>query len=123
MRKIFKNDIWSGVHAVTDFRAETSETARFQAGDTIVVRNINPTGHTRLPRFVRGRTGTVQQRRGSFVFPDSMAHGLGPKPQHLYSVRFAARDLWGSAAAVNDYVYLDLWDDYIGGAVETTHHG
>ena len=60
--------------------------------------NINPTGHTRLPRYVRGRRGTIERDHGAHVFPDSNAHFQGENPQYLYTVRFAARELWGEAA-------------------------
>src|SRR5262249_55235943 len=33
--------------------------ARFKAGDTVRTRNLNPTTHTRLPRYARGKLGTV----------------------------------------------------------------
>ncbi len=113
MRRIAKDDIWDAVHVGAQFRMPTDAAPRFKAGDAVVVRVINPVGHTRLPRFDRGRRGVVQEDRGSFSFPDTLAHGKGPKPQHLYSVRFAARDLWGEAADARDWIYLDLWDDYI----------
>jgi hypothetical protein len=48
-----------------------------------------------------------------FVFQDTAAYSKGEKPQHLYSVRFAARDLWGEQAAPHDAVYLDLCEDYL----------
>ena len=48
---------------------------------------------------------------GVFVFPD--ADGIGEKPQHVYSVRFEARELWGDAASPSDSVYVDLWDDHL----------
>jgi nitrile hydratase len=76
-------------------------------------RNINPPTHTRLPRYARGKLGVVEWDRGIFVFPDSNAQGLGEKPQHLYSVRFAARELWGDQGKAKDSVYLDMWDDYL----------
>ena len=79
---------------------------RFKAGD-------HPTGHTRLPRYVRGKSGRVVVDRGVFVFPDTNAHLQGEKPQHLYSVRFAARELWGERASARDTVHLDMWDDYL----------
>jgi nitrile hydratase beta subunit len=88
-------------------------TARFQVGQRVRARNMHPAGHTRLPRYARGRTGTVERDHGVFVFPDSNAHFLGEKPQHVYSVRFAARELWGEQAAAKDSVYVDLWDDYL----------
>jgi nitrile hydratase len=94
-------------------RVEVTVAPRFQPGDRIVVRNINPTGHTRLPRYVRGKRGVVHHDHGVFVFPDTSAHGEGPKPQHVYSVRFEARDLWGSEVPSRDSLYIDLWDDYM----------
>lgn len=86
---------------------------RFQLGQRVRARNIHPAGHTRLPRYARGKTGTVNRDHGVFVFPDTNAHFLGEKPQHAYSVRFAARELWGDQAVPQDSVYVDLWDDYL----------
>jgi nitrile hydratase beta subunit len=86
---------------------------RFQAGQRVRARNINPTGHTRLPRYARGKLGIVHLDHGVYVFPDTNAHFLGEKPQHVYSVRFAARELWGQEASPRDAVYIDLWDDYL----------
>ena len=76
-------------------------------------RNINPVSHTRLPRYVRGRTGVIEKDRGVQAFPDSTALAHGDKPQHVYSVRFAARELWGEQASPRDSVYVELWDDYL----------
>jgi nitrile hydratase subunit beta len=87
--------------------------ASFHAGERVRSRNINPVGHTRLPRYARGKVGTIHRDHGVFVFPDSNALFLGEKPQHVYSVRFAARELWGEQAAVQDSVYVDLWDSYL----------
>jgi nitrile hydratase beta subunit len=87
--------------------------AKFHAGQRVRARNINPAGHTRLPRYVRGKQGTIARDHGVFVFNDSMVQGLGDKPQHVYSVRFAAPELWGSAAPPDDSVYVDLWDDHL----------
>lgn len=85
----------------------------FKAGQRVRARNLNPAGHTRLPRYVRGRVGAIHADHGVFVFPDTNAQFLGEKPQHLYSVRFAARELWGDEASSRDSVYVDLWDDYL----------
>jgi nitrile hydratase len=86
---------------------------RFQIGQHVRAANINPVTHTRLPRYVRGKAGTVERDRGVATFPNTNVYGLGEKPQHVYSVRFAARELWGEQAAPQDAVYLDLWDDYL----------
>lgn len=85
----------------------------FRIGQDVRARNVNPLGHTREPRYVRGKLGTIHVDHGVFVFPDTNAHYLGEKPQHLYSVRFAARELWGNQSATQDSVYVDLWDDHL----------
>jgi nitrile hydratase len=87
--------------------------ARFKTGQQVRARNMHPPGHTRLPRYARGKTGTIFRDHGVFVFPDTNAHFLGEKPQHLYSVRFAARELWGEAASPRDAVYIDMWEEYL----------
>jgi nitrile hydratase beta subunit len=85
----------------------------FAEGDAVRARTLNPHGHTRLPRYVRGRQGMIVARRGALVFPDSHAHGKGEDPRPLYTVRFAARELWGEAAHPRDSVCLDLWEPYL----------
>jgi nitrile hydratase len=86
---------------------------RFKVGDRVRARNINPPGHTRLPRYARGHGGIVTRDHGVHVFPDSNAHFNGEQPQHVYSVRFAARELWGHQASVRDSVHIDLWDEHL----------
>jgi nitrile hydratase len=85
----------------------------FHAGDRVRARNINPVGHTRLPRYARGKTGVIDRDHGVYVFPDTNARFQGEKRQHVYSVRFTARELWGDDANPRDSVYIDMWDDYL----------
>lgn len=85
----------------------------FKVGQRVRTRNINPTGHTRLPRYARDKEGIVIRDHGVYLFPDTNAHSHGEKRQHVYSVRFMARDLWGDSASARDSVHLDLWDDYL----------
>jgi len=92
---------------------DVSVPAKFQVGQRVRARNMHPVGHTRLPRYARGKLGTVERDHGVFVFPDTNAHFLGENPQHVYSVRFSARELWGPRAAPRDSVYLAMWDDYL----------
>jgi nitrile hydratase beta subunit len=86
---------------------------RFRIGQRVRARMMNPVGHTRLPRYARGRTGVVTGDHGVYVFPDTSAHFLGDKRQHVYSVRFTARELWGPDASARDFVHIDMWDDYL----------
>jgi nitrile hydratase len=85
---------------------------RFAVGDRVRAINRHPTGHTREPRYVRGRTGVVQEHYGAHVFPDLSAAGQR-EGRHLYSVRFEAAELWGPSAAPAGAVYADLWEDYL----------
>jgi len=113
MKILEKEQVYDAVKTNPVYVRPTDLPIRFATGDRVQAKNIHPQGHTRLPRYVRGKTGTVVRRHGSFVFPDTFAHGQGEKPQHVYSVRFEARELWGEETGGNSAVYLDLWDDYI----------
>lgn len=85
---------------------------RFRPGDRVRAINRHPTGHTREPRYVRGRAGVVHAYHGAHVLPDLNA--LGQRVgRHLYSVRFEARELWGEDADGRSAVYVDLWEDYL----------
>jgi nitrile hydratase subunit beta len=94
-------------------RADETVPPRFKPGDRVVTRNIHPTGHTRLPRYARGKQGEVAEDHGVWVFPDAHAAGQGRKPQHCYAVRFTARELWGPAAAARESVSIDCFEDYL----------
>jgi nitrile hydratase len=94
-------------------RVEAHVAPRFRVGDRVRVRNHNPATHTRLPGYLRGKHGTIEQDYGVFAFPDTHAHGLGTKAQHCYSVRFTAREVWGPTAAERDTLRVDVFDDYM----------
>jgi len=86
---------------------------RFAVGDRVVVRNINPRGHTRIPTYAKGRTGTIEEVSGTFVFPDDNAHGRGENPQWLYCVVMRGRDVWGPDADATLTVSIDAWESYL----------
>jgi len=85
---------------------------RFKSGEHVRAVNRNPMGHTREPRYVRGRVGTIHEHHGAHVFPDRSAEG-SKEGRHLYSVRFTAEALWGKSASGRNAVYVDLWEDYL----------
>jgi nitrile hydratase len=87
--------------------------ARFRVGDRVRAKNMHPTTHTRLPRYVRGRAGMIESLHGCHVFPDANALGQGENPQWLYTVQFDARDLWGPDADPNLSVSVDAWEPYL----------
>jgi nitrile hydratase subunit beta len=94
-------------------RRDISGEPKFEVGGAVKAKNINPTGHTRLPRYLRGKAGTIAQVHGAFVFPDTNAHGLGENPQHVYSVRFDGREVWGETSESGEVLYADLWESYL----------
>jgi len=87
--------------------------ARFEIGESVRGRNIHPPRHTRMPRYTRGKTGVVERDRGVFALPDNETYGLDERPQHVYLVKFAARELWGDTASALDSIYIDMWEDYL----------
>jgi len=85
----------------------------FSPGQKVTARNIHPTGHTRLPRYARGKTGVVETVQGSFTFPDESAHGRPEAVQWLYTVVFRGRELWGDGADKSLRVSIDAWESYL----------
>jgi nitrile hydratase beta subunit len=94
-------------------RRRLSREARFVVGARVRTRGHGTPGHTRLPAYARGRIGVVTARHGGWVYPDSNAHGRGEDPQHLYTVGFDGRELWGDATEPNVVVQLDLFEPYL----------
>ncbi len=93
-------------------RTATRE-ARFAPGDRVRARDMDPSTHTRLPRYVRGRAGTVEAVRGFHVYPDAVMAGRGEDPQWLYTVVFDARELWGEGAAQGVTVSFEAFEPYL----------
>jgi len=104
-------DVASVLARGTPYARKSSDAARFRLGERVRARNIHVAGHTRLPRYVRGRAGEIVRIHGTFVYPDSNAHGRGEDPHWLYTVAFTAAELWGKAD--NALVNLDLWEPYL----------
>ena len=93
-------------------RMDVDHPPAFSVGDQVRVRNAHPPGHTRVPRYTRGRIGTIRTHHGAHIFPDRSAAGV-IEGQHVYSVQFRARELWGSAVSGRDCVFVDLWDTHL----------
>lgn len=90
-----------------------SSPARFSPGDRVRTREGDVPHHTRLPRYARGKVGSVERLHGAHVFPDTNAQGLGEQPKWLYTVAFSGRDLWGSDPAPGLTVSIDAWEPYL----------
>ena len=113
LRALQAKDVETALRRSRTSKADEDVPPRFTVGDRVLTKNIHPLGHTRLPRYARGRRGVVALDHGVWVFPDAAGNGLGRKPQHCYSVRFTARELWGETAPARDVVHVDLWDDHL----------
>lgn len=103
--------VWPALTAPRSYARDISTPAAFAIGQKLRVKIMNPAGHTRAPRYVRGRVGEVVKIHGAHVFPDSNAVGRGENPQWLYTLRFTAKELWNHAN--DDTVMLDLWEPYL----------
>ncbi|MGW2936015.1 nitrile hydratase subunit beta [Streptomyces sp. NPDC001156] len=84
----------------------------FAIGERVRAKNVSVPGHTRLPGYVRGHIGVVDLIQPAHVLPDTNAHFLGENPQHVYSVRFDSRELWGADAEAFA-VTLEMYESYL----------
>ncbi|MEQ1907780.1 MAG: nitrile hydratase subunit beta [Vicinamibacterales bacterium] len=88
--------------------------AGYRPGQQVRAKNVHPEGHIRLPRYARGKHGVVTKDHGVWALQDTTPSGAPVGgPQHVYTVRFAARELWGPAASPRDAVFVDLWEDHL----------
>ncbi len=100
-------------YARSEYRRDIDAAPGFKIGDRVRTGNPHPSGHTRLPRYAREKHGRIHLHHGAHVLPDANAHGKGECPTHLYTVAFAARDLWGPEASARDKVFLDIWECHL----------
>jgi nitrile hydratase subunit beta len=103
----------TGLAITTGTLPERQTAPRFRPGDRVVTRNLNPRGHTRLPRYARDRRGIVESVHGPFTLPDTNAHRRGHDWEPVYTVRFDAAELWGDDAEPRESVSVDLWQSYL----------
>jgi nitrile hydratase len=100
------------VRAMTGARRARA-TPRFRTGDAVRGVTTRPAGHTRIPGYTCGKRGTIIAHHGAMVFPDVRARFEGEAPQHLYTVRFEGRELWGDQAEPASQVCVDLFESYL----------
>jgi nitrile hydratase len=85
---------------------------RFRTGDRVRGRAFPGSRHVRIPGYAQGRSGTVHVVHEAFVLPDTNLLGEGESPEHVYAVRFRARDLWPDADE-HASVLVDLLESYL----------
>lgn len=93
----------------TDFRVYMETPPAFALGNQVTTINTPVPGHTRLPAYARGHTGTIIAHHGGHLYADEGAKGVHVG-EHLYTVEFTAKELWGSDDT--DTICLDLWEPY-----------
>lgn len=96
----------------SSFQREPDAPPLYAPGDRVRAVVNHPSHHTRAPRYIRGREGTVHEHYGAHVFPNDNARGT-ESARHLYCVRFDAHELWGTDARGPGAVHLDLWEPYL----------
>lgn len=92
---------------------ETTHSPTFNIGDLVRTRNVHPIGHTRLPRYARGKECIIVAYYGFQDIDDTMPPGVEAQPEPVYAVRFQAQELWGESAEPNATVCLDMWESYL----------
>jgi nitrile hydratase subunit beta len=112
-RTLKPEDVAKTLHRGGPTERPTNTKPAFEVGERVRARNMHPRGHTRLPRYVRGRMGVIERVIGCHVFPDSNAHGKGEDPKWLYTVRFDGRELWGDDGDPALKVSVDAWEPYL----------
>ena len=111
--KLQPGTVWEALHSLAgSVNKPETRAAKFAVGDVVKTINTHPDGHTRLPRYARGKAGTITKVLGFHVFPDSAGNGKGEDPQWLYQVTFTAQELWGPDRHANDTVTVDLWEPH-----------
>jgi len=101
-------------------RRESEAAPRFAVGDRVRVIDNSPFGHTRKARYIRGKEGEITLAHGTFIYPDSAGNGRGDDPQHVYTVRLDATELWGAGIGdAKSSVYVDVWEPYLEPVGET----
>jgi nitrile hydratase beta subunit len=111
--RLAARDVPTALSRRGSYLRETTAKPAFAVGDKVRARNLHPAGHTRLPRYARGRVGVVERLHGAHVFADTHAHTGEDDPRPLYTVRFTAQELWGPQASPRDSVSLDLWEPHL----------
>jgi nitrile hydratase len=109
----FRETIQGILYSRNDPHKDVGITPKLEAGDAVTVRYIKPIGHSRLPDYLKNKTGTVMQYWGVHHFYDTQPPGEEAPSQPIYNVRFSSDALWGPDAESNSEVYVDMWEGYL----------
>jgi nitrile hydratase subunit beta len=84
---------------------------RWSVGQRLRVLPISRPGHSRVPGFLEGRSGTVLRDWGDFPDPEQLARGhLQAPPVPVYLLAFEPASLWPDPPAEpGDRVLVDVF--------------
>ena len=93
--------------------ARSIDAPRFAAGDAVSRAHDHPAGHTRLPRYVRGKTRAHRVRLRRLRLPRHQRARPRRVAAAVYCVAFRGEELWGADAEPGTCVHLDLFETYL----------
>ncbi|MFT4584830.1 MAG: nitrile hydratase beta subunit [Gammaproteobacteria bacterium] len=95
-------------------KREITAKPKFAVGDKVMIKNVTPDEHTRLPGHLRAKTGVVSEvYAGAYTYFFPTGDGIGT-PMTCYAVAFKPADIWGSALSdPKSTFYADLFEAYI----------
>ncbi|CAN3131608.1 nitrile hydratase subunit beta [Mycobacterium sp. smrl_JER01] len=87
---------------------------RFAVGQSVRISDVPPGAHTRLPGYLRARTGTVERVfEGDYGYFVETGDGIG-EPMPIYIVEFTPGELWGARAEPGaNTLYAELFEAYL----------
>ena len=109
----FKEKMLLIVYSYNDPNKDVGIIPSFQVGDSVTVLDIDPLGHSRLPSYLKNKTGAIVQFWGVHHFYDIQPPGVEAPPLPTYNVRFTSDALWRAEGEGNSNVYVDMWENYL----------
>jgi nitrile hydratase beta subunit len=87
---------------------------KFPVGSTVRITNVPADAHSRLPGYLRGRTGTVERVfEGDYGYFVHTGDGIGD-PMPIYIVEFDPAEIWGPRAEDGPLkLYAELFEAYL----------
>jgi nitrile hydratase len=87
---------------------------KFAVGSTVRITNVPADAHSRLPGYLRGRTGTVERVfEGDYAYFCHTGDGIGD-PMPIYIVEFDPAEIWGARAEDGPLMlYAELFEAYL----------
>ncbi len=85
----------------------------FVVGQKVRTLNINPVGHTRLPRYARAKIGVVEACRGLSFIQTTTPMGVAKIRNGFYTVVFDGEEIWAGGATPTLTVSIDAWESYL----------